>query len=120
MGVPTSLIRERLRKCQVLVVESNHDERMLKDAERPWHLKQRIMGRQGHLSNARAAEMLAEVATPALHTVFLAHLSEECNRPDLAKKTTHDMLLKHGHAHVNVQVACQDTVSEMWSYSAAG
>lgn len=120
MGVPTSLIRERLRRCHALVVEANHDERMLKEADRPWHLKQRIMGRQGHLSNERAAAMLADVATPELHTVFLAHLSAECNRPDLARKTAHDMLLKHGHAHVNIQVACQDTVSEMWSYAAAG
>lgn len=115
MGIPTTLVRERLRGCQAVVVESNHDEKMLLDAERPWYLKQRIMGRQGHLSNQGAAAMLAEIATPQLNHVFLAHLSAECNDPDLARKTAHDMLLKAGHTHVKVSVARPDRVSEIWA-----
>jgi phosphoribosyl 1,2-cyclic phosphodiesterase len=115
MGIPTTLVRERLRGCRVVVVESNHDEEMLLKAERPWYLKQRIMGRQGHLSNQGAAAMLAEIATPQLDHVFLAHLSSECNDPDLARKTAHDMLLKAGHPHVKVSVAHPDRVSEVWA-----
>ena len=115
MGMPTTLIRERLRGCSVVVVESNHDEQMLQDAERPWHLKQRIRGRQGHLSNQRAATMLADIAGPQLRQVFLAHLSADCNRPDLARQTAHDMLLRAGHAHINVSLTYPDRPTEVWT-----
>jgi phosphoribosyl 1,2-cyclic phosphodiesterase len=115
MGVSTSLIRERLRTCNAVVVEANHDEQMLRDAQRPWHLKQRISGRQGHLSNQGAARMLSEIASPRLLQVFLAHLSEECNRQDLAYKTTSDTLIASGHTHVKVSLTFQDRISEVWA-----
>ncbi len=114
MGMVTGLIRERLRPCNVLVIESNHDERMLKDADRPWHLKQRIIGRQGHLSNDHAAELLAEIGGPHLRMVFLAHLSGECNRPDIALKAVNDSLQKKGLTHVLVKVAPSNKVSDVW------
>jgi len=114
MGMVTGLIRERLRTCNVLVVESNHDEQMLKAADRPWHLKQRISGRQGHLSNQHAAELLLEIAGPHLKAVFLAHLSSECNSPDLAKRTIEGALMSKGHPHIRVMVAPSDRVSEIW------
>lgn len=115
MGMPTTLIRERLRHCRLLVVESNHDEQMLQDAERPWHLKQRIRGRQGHLSNQRAAAMLAEIAGPHLTTVFLAHLSADCNRPDLARRTMLDVLGAAGHTHISVNVTYPDRPTELFA-----
>ena len=114
MGMVTGLIRERLRACNVLVVESNHDEQMLKEADRPWHLKQRISGRQGHLSNQHAAELLTEIAGPHLKAVFLAHLSSECNSPELALRTVTAALTASGHSHVRVVVAPSDRVSELW------
>ena len=114
MGMVTGLIRERLRACNALVVESNHDEQMLKDADRPWHLKQRISGRQGHLSNQHAAELLADIAGPHLKAVFLAHLSSECNAPELARQTISTALQKQGHLHIRVMVAPPDRVSELW------
>ena len=114
MGMVTGLIRERLRVCNVLVIESNHDEELLKAANRPWHLKQRIIGRQGHLSNQHAADLLAEIAGPHLKAVFLAHLSGECNLPELARKTVGETLGKAGHSHVKIMVAAPDRVSEVW------
>lgn len=114
MGMVTGLIRERLRACNVLVIETNHDEELLKAADRPWHLKQRIIGRQGHLSNRHAAELLTEIAGPHLKAVFLAHLSGECNRPELALKTISDALVQAGHHHVNVMLAHPDRASEVW------
>lgn len=115
MGVPTTLIRQRLKVCRAVVLEANHDEKMLQDAPRPWHLKQRIMGRQGHLSNYSAAEVLADIAHPHLDRVFLAHISDECNREDLAVRTASDRLARDGHHHVKVCATFQDRVSEMWS-----
>lgn len=115
MGMPTTLIRERLRHCRLLVVESNHDEYMLQEAERPWHLKQRIRGRQGHLSNQRAAAMLAEIAGPQLSTVFLAHMSSECNRPELAQQTVMEVLGRAGHTHITVNVTYPDRPTELFA-----
>lgn len=116
MGTATTLVRERLRGCRALVVESNHDEQMLRDCQhRPWSLKQRILGRQGHLSNQGAAALLAEIATPHLDTVFLAHLSKDCNTPDLARQTTHDTLFRAGHHHVKVSLTFPDRISDVWA-----
>ncbi|MBN1671078.1 MAG: MBL fold metallo-hydrolase [Kiritimatiellae bacterium] len=115
MGIPTGLIRERLRPCRALVLESNHDPAMLQDATRPWSLKQRIAGRHGHLSNEKAAEMLAEIASPTLIRVFLAHLSKDCNRPERALKTVTAALARAGHAHIEVRLTYADRISEVWN-----
>lgn len=114
MGMATSLIRERLRTCQAVVVESNHDEQLLQDAARPWSLKQRIRGRQGHLSNQGAAHLLTDIAGPSLSHVFLAHLSEDCNHHDLARDTILRALAEHGHSHIQVCVAQAHCISEIW------
>ncbi len=114
MGAPTTLVRERLRHCRAVVLESNHDEQMLKDADRPWQLKQRISGRQGHLSNQRAAELLEEIAGPELEVVYLAHLSEQCNEPALAQRTASERLASTGHTHVRVELTWPDRPSAVW------
>lgn len=115
MGVVTTLVRERLRGCQAVVIEANHDEQMLMDAERPWSLKQRIMGRQGHLSNQRAAEMLAEIAGAELRQVFLAHISRDCNRHELALEAARHTLAGVGHSQVAVSCTFPDRVSDVWA-----
>ncbi len=85
LGYAPRLARERLRDVNTLVIETNHDERMLQDdARRPWSVKQRILSRHGHLSNGAAARFVAEIAGNDLRRVILGHLSLECNTPDLA------------------------------------
>jgi phosphoribosyl 1,2-cyclic phosphodiesterase len=84
LGVVTALVRERLRRCSLLYLESNHDAQMLRDGPYPWHLKQRIRSRMGHLSNEEARDLVSELQHPGLTHVILGHLSEENNRPDLA------------------------------------
>jgi phosphoribosyl 1,2-cyclic phosphodiesterase len=108
IGMVTELVRQRLRDCAVVVLEANHDEGMLRDAARPWSLKQRIAGRQGHLSNAQAAELAVSVAGAALRTVFLAHLSADCNEPDLAVETVRRALAEKGWSGVAVQATFPD------------
>ena len=115
IGVSTHLVRERLRHCQVLIIESNHDERLLTDARRPWHLKQRIASRQGHLSNQHAAELIAEIAGNDLNQVFLFHLSLDCNRPELALKSTCEALHRQGLDHVQVNLTYADQISAIWA-----
>ena len=80
LGHAPQNVRERIRECEVVVVEANHCPELLKaDAKRPWSLKQRISGRHGHLSNDAARELLADVASPHWRRVYLTHLSRDCN-----------------------------------------
>jgi phosphoribosyl 1,2-cyclic phosphodiesterase len=85
LGYAPRLALERLREVHTLVIETNHDERMLQDdMKRPWSVKQRILSRHGHLSNAAAARLVADIGGKHLSRVILGHLSRECNRPELA------------------------------------
>jgi len=112
MGMATTLIRERLRPCRALVVEANHDEDLLRNSGRPWPLIQRILSRQGHLSNAALAEMLSEIGHGQMTDVFLAHLSQECNRPDLACWEVMRVLKARRMTHIRIHLTYPDRPSE--------
>jgi phosphoribosyl 1,2-cyclic phosphodiesterase len=88
LGCATKLAYERVRQVTTLLIETNHDEKLLQnDPFRPWSLKQRIMSRHGHLSNAAAAEVLVELLGSRLKRAVLGHLSRDCNTPELALGT---------------------------------
>ena len=107
LGHMTKLVAERIRAANVLVLESNHDVRMLQDSNRSWTLKQRILGRHGHLSNEAAADAATEIMSDGLKHLYLAHLSRECNKPELAMRVMAERLGKIGAAHVQLQLASQ-------------
>jgi len=109
LGHVTKLVTERVRQMDALVIEANHDLKLLQeDAARPWALKQRIMSRHGHLSNEAAAALAGDVACDKLRQVFLAHLSRDCNRPELAQQAVSEKLRAIGARHVAVAVSSQD------------
>jgi len=109
LGHVTKLVMERIRAANVLVLESNHDVKMLQDCpRRSWALKQRILGRHGHISNVTAAETVAQIMSANLRQLYLAHLSRECNTPELAEHVMAEQLHHIGAAHVWLQVAAQD------------
>lgn len=110
-GMATILVRRKLTDCDVLVLETNHDIEMLRQSGRPWSLIQRILGRQGHLSNEAAAELLASVLGPRLRTVFLAHLSDECNTPALAERALRDVLRRAGRDDVRLVPTSPGSIS---------
>ena len=85
LGYIPSHAAMRLRKCDVLMLESNHDLDMLRDGPYPWSVKQRVMSRVGHLSNHAAAEFLENGYDGQAAYVILAHLSESNNLPELAR-----------------------------------
>lgn len=114
LGMVTSLVREKLRGCHAIIVESNHDEDLLREAPRPWPLKQRIRSRQGHLSNMGAAQLISECATETLEHVFLSHLSSDCNTPDTALRTVASQLRLDGLAHINLEISRADKISSLW------
>ncbi len=109
LGHVTKLVLERIRAANVLVLESNHDVKMLQDCpRRSWALKQRILGRHGHISNATAAETVAQIMSAGLKQLYLAHLSRECNKPELAQHVMAEQLHHIGATHVRLQIAAQD------------
>jgi phosphoribosyl 1,2-cyclic phosphodiesterase len=79
VGIVTTLMEERLRNVDALVIESNHDVFMLANGPYPAMLKQRISGRGGHLSNAETAKLIGRIRSNRLQRITLAHLSEENN-----------------------------------------
>lgn len=84
-GHVTSRVTRALRGVEALFVEANYDDALLEaDTRRPWSTKQRIASRHGHLSNAQAAELVAELAGDGLRQVVLGHLSRDCNTPETA------------------------------------
>lgn len=76
---------QAIRDCTALILESNHDIQMLEHSARPYSLISRIRGPVGHLSNDDACRLIAEAAPERLRALVLAHLSHECNLPDLAE-----------------------------------
>lgn len=92
LGIATRLTRDKLKECRALVLEFNHDEQMLQDGPYPWHLKQRIRSRHGHLSNAEGTDLLEELLHPGLQGVFLSHLSEVNNDPALAMASARGLI----------------------------
>ena len=78
-------VRDQLRACDGLVLESNHDLEMLRGGPYPWAVKQRVMSRVGHLSNESLADFLANDYDGGAAFLILAHLSEQNNHPDLAR-----------------------------------
>ena len=112
LGYPTKMIIERLRKVQTLVIETNHDEKLLQnDTHRPWPVKQRIQSRHGHLSNTAAASVIEELLSGKIERVVLGHLSRDCNTPDLALSAVRASLVKRGKIDIDVHIASQSDVS---------
>ncbi len=102
VGVATDIgwlentIVDKLKGCEVLVLESNYDPGMLKTGPYPRQLKQRIMSNRGHISNLESAKALELMITERTRHVLLAHLSEINNEPLIAAETVHSYLKDKG------------------------
>jgi len=112
LGYPTKMIIERLREVQTLVIETNHDEKLLQnDSHRPWPVKQRIQSRHGHLSNTAAVSVIEELLPGKIERIVLGHLSRDCNTPELALGAVHAALAKCGRIDMEVHCAAQSEIS---------
>lgn len=112
-GIVTRLVTEKLKGCRVLVVEANHDEEMLLNGPYPWHLKQRIQSRHGHISNNQSIELLEELLHERLEGVFLAHLSEVNNDPKLPRSAAAMLLAGQNRCQPHLCIADQYQPSSM-------
>jgi len=112
LGYATKMIVERLRHVHTLVIETNHDEKLLQnDTHRPWPVKQRIQSRHGHLSNNAAATVIEELLPGKIDRVVLGHLSRDCNTPELALETVRNALAKSGKSDIDLFCATQSEIS---------
>lgn len=99
LGCPAPAWRDRLAAADLIVLEANHDEALLRAGPYPARLKQRVLSPRGHLSNADCAAFLAAALADPGHrspTIWLAHLSQTNNRPALARETVRRLLAERG------------------------
>jgi phosphoribosyl 1,2-cyclic phosphodiesterase len=97
-GMVTDEMKPFIRRAHHLVIEANHDEEMVMNGSYPQFLKERILSGTGHLSNRTCGEAIAQNMSEALKRVWLCHLSEENNHPELARKTVESILRSYGIA----------------------
>ena len=95
-GHVTDEMKRCIARTHYLVIEANHDREMLVQGPYPPHLKVRIQGQFGHLSNSDCGEAVAQNMNEHLRHVWLCHLSEENNHPELARKTVETVLRSYG------------------------
>jgi len=112
LGFSSNLMLTQLKNSTSIILESNHDLKMLINGSYPPHLKQRIKGKQGHLSNKQAVKVIKKVYHPRLKNIILAHLSEENNLPEIAEKLMRDYLNKKDK-NLNLIVASQYESTEL-------
>ena len=113
LGRSTRLVVDRLRECNALIVEFNHDQKMLEEGPYPLDLKRRIKGPDGHLSNKQAGELVRKICHDNLNYLVLAHLSKTNNNPTKAHKEAKDALGESGITRVNILISEQDTPSPL-------
>jgi len=108
LGTVTRLVTDCLQDCRALVLETNHDEELLRDGPYPWKLKQRVRSNHGHLSNSAGSALLHDLIWAGLETVFLSHLSETNNRPELASEAVRQVLQRQNTCAPQLLLGRQD------------
>ncbi len=98
LGYIPDSVRMHLRRTQILLLESNHDLDMLKVGPYPWSIKQRVMGRNGHLSNMVTCEFLEQDLDGGVQKLILGHISEQNNHPAIVRMSAEQSLEKRGIA----------------------
>ena len=110
LGFATSLVINQLKECDYLYIEANHEPSMVHACSRPPIYKQRVLSRQGHLSNEECAKLIGDVIHPGLKHIYLAHLSSECNSIERALQVIQNKLNEH-RAATQLSIAFQDQIS---------
>lgn len=115
LGYMPESIKYRLQGCQAVLLESNHDIEMLKVGPYPWVVKQRVMGRNGHLSNKHVCDFLESEFDGATQALILGHLSEHNNHPEIVRMGAAQALEQRGLA-TRLVVAEQKNPTEVFHF----
>ena len=117
LGVYDEYIIENLKNLNAVVLEANHDIHMVEVGPYPYHLKQRVLGKHGHLSNEASGRLLCEIIHDKLEYIVLGHLSKENNYPELAKETVKLEVtmstVPYKGEEIPLMVADRDTISSI-------
>ncbi len=97
-------VADGFRLCDAVLVESNYDADMLREGPYPWSLKERILGRFGHLSNHDVAGYLARDLGELCQTVVLAHVSQKNNHPEIVRMSAETALRRRGRTEVRLEI----------------
>lgn len=122
LGHFTRIVRDNVAGASLVLLESNHDPEMLRMNDRySSYLKQRILGRHGHLSNDACAEALVELVNTGVHNVILGHLSGENNTPELALRTSENRVELEGvrlGEDLCLDIALRDEIGSVYHLNA--
>jgi phosphoribosyl 1,2-cyclic phosphodiesterase len=117
LGYVPDSIKFHLRGADLLVLESNHDLEMLKVGPYPWSVKQRVMGRKGHLSNEVVSDFIRRDLDTSISTLVLGHLSEHNNHPEIVRNMGLHALDRAGRSlFTRLVVANPKEQTEVFSY----
>ena len=95
---------KNLKNSDVIVLESNYDYNMLMTGPYHWELKNRVKGRNGHLSNAEASKLIAQVLNEKLKKIYLMHISKDNNTPELAYNSLYEILERENKSHLEIEI----------------
>ena len=108
VGCVNNIIKENLKNSDVIVLESNYDYNMLMTGPYHWELKNRVKGRNGHLSNAEASKLIAQVLNEKLKKVYLMHISKDNNTPELAYNALYEILERENKSNLEIEVVTEN------------
>jgi phosphoribosyl 1,2-cyclic phosphodiesterase len=118
LGCVTPDVEREIKGSSFIMLESNHDTEMLWVGRYPWHLKRRIAGDKGHLSNQDTGDALLRLAGGSIKAVLLGHLSKENNYPLLALETVRGILSQEGvdvEREMNIDLSFRDKISRIYT-----
>ncbi|MBP9479402.1 MAG: MBL fold metallo-hydrolase [Sebaldella sp.] len=108
IGFADKVVKENFKNSDVIVLESNYDYDMLMNGPYHWNLKNRVKSKNGHLSNVEAAKLIIEVASSRLKKVYLLHISNDNNTPELAHNIVKEFLDRE-KINVELEVVTEKT-----------
>lgn len=118
MGKIDKNVAERIKNSNLAFIEANHDIKMLEEGPYPFYLKERVRGKNGHLSNEQCASLAAALARTGTENIILGHLSNTNNTPEIARKTVENALKEEGiipDKDVFVDVAERYSIGSIYS-----
>lgn len=111
LGKVTILVMEKLKNSNLIAIETNHDEILLKTGPYPYQLKSRIKSTIGHLSNKDAINAIKELICPNLKYILPIHLSQTNNKPDLVKYYMEEILNVHSQKSISCVITSQENIT---------
>lgn len=116
IGYASDIVKENIKDSDFILLESNHDIEMLKVGPYPYHLKRRILGSEGHLSNIDAGKTIVDILNSKIKKITLGHLSKTNNYPELALQTVISELRMNGIVDgkdIDIDIAHRDRVGKL-------